>query len=556
MNKKTVLILLTTLLGMNICFPGWVEKEVLATSETTDATETSQVLLDQDGIYVEYRGIVEHSSDSWIVNLYVENNTQNDFYLSLRNVVINGCYCSLSNSGTTIQTGSKYLAEPNFNFVLDTDKLSAYGISEITDIDFDINISTEMFGDEILNSPASIDNINKQCTVEMSEITPEKELLNQDDVHVQYCGISDYSSSSKIVNLYIENNRDSAICVSLSDVLINGYNINLSNNNAPVPAHTKFLAFPNFELIIDTDDLEAYGISEINTITGNLKIKTSMFGDIISETPVDLTKNESTEAATEEATTTDTAEASTSFSPIKKGDNSDTVKQMQNILINTGYLSGSADGSFGNMTEEAVKKFQKDNGLEATGIIDEKTYSALAEKNNSNEETSDNTIDGLSLDENEWESWESTNVCSLFPFMEAGDKAGYTFSLPSGQQESHKIGVFDFIDGGSTRALDQTDFYYGVENQRIIYTGLSTDNETVYNSADFREACIRLMLGYNIHYDSQSEDVVLNLTRERAEQIVNYCFDNNVSHCTVDGMRIRLLRNETGDNYYSFHMEY
>ena len=91
MNKKTVLILLTTLLGMNICFPGWVEKEVLATSETTDATETSQVLLDQDGIYVEYRGIVEHSSDSWIVNLYVENNTQNDFYLSLRNVVINGC---------------------------------------------------------------------------------------------------------------------------------------------------------------------------------------------------------------------------------------------------------------------------------------------------------------------------------------------------------------------------------------------------------------------------------------------------------------------------------
>ena len=132
MNKKTVLILLTTLLGMNICFPGWVEKEVLATSETTDATETSQVLLDQDGIYVEYRGIVEHSSDSWIVNLYVENNTQNDFYLSLRNVVINGCYCSLSNSGTTIQTGSKYLAEPNFNFVLDTDKLSAYGISEIT----------------------------------------------------------------------------------------------------------------------------------------------------------------------------------------------------------------------------------------------------------------------------------------------------------------------------------------------------------------------------------------------------------------------------------------
>lgn len=62
---------------------------------------------------------------------------------------------------------------------------------------------------------------------------------------------------------------------------------------------------------------------------------------------------------------------------IQKGDQSDVVKEIQQILIDAGYLSGEADGTFGMMTEEAVLRFQKEHGLDATGIVGEATYKTL-----------------------------------------------------------------------------------------------------------------------------------------------------------------------------------
>jgi peptidoglycan hydrolase-like protein with peptidoglycan-binding domain len=50
---------------------------------------------------------------------------------------------------------------------------------------------------------------------------------------------------------------------------------------------------------------------------------------------------------------------------------------MQQILIDNGYLSGKADGDFGENTRLAVIKFQKDNQLEQTGEIDTTTMNLL-----------------------------------------------------------------------------------------------------------------------------------------------------------------------------------
>lgn len=65
------------------------------------------------------------------------------------------------------------------------------------------------------------------------------------------------------------------------------------------------------------------------------------------------------------------------FMPVSKGDSGDTVLEIQEILKQHGYLSGSADGIYGNGTYEAVAVFQKDNGLEVTGVVGEATYEAL-----------------------------------------------------------------------------------------------------------------------------------------------------------------------------------
>ncbi len=166
-----------------------------------------------------------------------------------------------------------------------------------------------------------------------------------------------------------------------------------------------------------------------------------------------------------------------------------------------------------------------------------------------------NMPENLSIDEDQWESWTVSGKCKLFPFMSAGNEVGFSFEPKAGQADSlHKECKFTLKNGEKKLVLKEIDMYYCVEKQSIIYAGLSTHSKESFETSEFKEACIRLMQGYNIGFDSQSGKAVLNLSRERAEEVVNYCLEN-VERCLVDNMRIRVIRNED-DNYYSFHMEY
>ncbi len=71
------------------------------------------------------------------------------------------------------------------------------------------------------------------------------------------------------------------------------------------------------------------------------------------------------------------------------GSQGEEVRLIQEKLISEGYLcKGDADGIFGTKTLAAVKRYQKDNGLEADGIVGKKTLAAMgikeSEKNNPN----------------------------------------------------------------------------------------------------------------------------------------------------------------------------
>ena len=60
---------------------------------------------------------------------------------------------------------------------------------------------------------------------------------------------------------------------------------------------------------------------------------------------------------------------------------SDAVRAVQKRLKELGYYKGSADGDFGPATEQAVKDFQKANGLTADGKVGEKTLAKMNAKN-------------------------------------------------------------------------------------------------------------------------------------------------------------------------------
>lgn len=65
------------------------------------------------------------------------------------------------------------------------------------------------------------------------------------------------------------------------------------------------------------------------------------------------------------------------FALSKNGSRGEEVRKIQTKLKNWGYYSGSVDGIYGWQTENAVKSFQKKNGLTADGVAGEKTLNAM-----------------------------------------------------------------------------------------------------------------------------------------------------------------------------------
>ena len=70
---------------------------------------------------------------------------------------------------------------------------------------------------------------------------------------------------------------------------------------------------------------------------------------------------------------------SISFPTIRKGDTGTAVKVLQLALVAYEYNIGKygADGEFGSDTESAVKRFQKNSGIEVDGIVGRDTWSKL-----------------------------------------------------------------------------------------------------------------------------------------------------------------------------------
>ncbi len=66
-----------------------------------------------------------------------------------------------------------------------------------------------------------------------------------------------------------------------------------------------------------------------------------------------------------------------SITPLKQGSSGQAVKDVQQKLKQWDYYSGTVDGIFGSGTKEAVKKFQRNNGLTPDGIVGKSTFEAL-----------------------------------------------------------------------------------------------------------------------------------------------------------------------------------
>ena len=72
--------------------------------------------------------------------------------------------------------------------------------------------------------------------------------------------------------------------------------------------------------------------------------------------------------------------AVTALASFQRGDDGQEVLSIQKRLVELNYSIKSIDGDFGPETENAVRSFQTDRGLEVDGIVGSATYRALMNK--------------------------------------------------------------------------------------------------------------------------------------------------------------------------------
>ena len=82
---------------------------------------------------------------------------------------------------------------------------------------------------------------------------------------------------------------------------------------------------------------------------------------------------------------------------LKQGSTGSTVRTLQQKLKNWGYYNGSVDGIYGSKTKEAVKYFQRKNGLVVDGIAGDKTLKAMGIYTTSNSGSSSQNYSNADL---------------------------------------------------------------------------------------------------------------------------------------------------------------
>ena len=132
-------------------------------------------------------------------------------------------------------------------------------------------------------------------------------------------------------------------------------------------------------------------------------------------------------------------------STLQKGSKGEEVVKLQNRLNELGYSVGKADGDFGNKTKSAIEQFQGDNGLDITGIADEKTLELLYSDNAVSKQATND--DASALDQSV-DSDEASLIAAGMKYI-SGAVMDIAPALLSVSEEQCKITEVYYLDKGN-----------------------------------------------------------------------------------------------------------
>ena len=146
--------------------------------------------------------------------------------------------------------------------------------------------------------------------------------------------------------------------------------------------------------------------------------------------------------------------AQIALADLTRGDSGEDVKHLQEMLIETGWLVGTADGKFGPRTERAVMAYQESKGLEQTGTADDALIAMLEAELSGEDEIDDS---------------DAPPQCVLY-----SDEAGWHFDRCAAHRALQRQ-VDALVEVGTDESLDMALTLWSDEIERL-YADLIADS--------------------------------------------------------------------------------
>lgn len=174
-------------------------------------------------------------------------------------------------------------------------------------------------------------------------------------------------------------------------------------------------------------------------------------------------------------------------SVLKRGARGSQVRRLQQELTQSGVYTGPVNGRFGPLTQRAVRRFQRENGLRVDGIVGRQTWSALNRINNQNIAGSFNRQPFVITNQppviGSNQAFATSNFNEFNRFLQRGDVGADVGAL---QQRLSNLGLYNSaIDrkyGSRTEtAVRQFQFNFGLpvtgvaDSRTLMALGLTND---------------------------------------------------------------------------------
>ena len=173
-------------------------------------------------------------------------------------------------------------------------------------------------------------------------------------------------------------------------------------------------------------------------------------------------------------------------STLYNGCTGDAVLAMQQKLIDLGYLDGTADGKFGDLTEKAVRKFQSENGLTADGLAGKKTMAALksAQRGADDDHAPDDVVEVFTVssepgaDESKWDKMEkkAREILRNEGYSTSGLNYIYRFFSPKSENRSQDYYSLTFYPSRDTHEFNWIYAVHLSPNGKLLQLYARTDN--------------------------------------------------------------------------------